>query len=146
MKITMIMALVLLSGCGRGPAGTNGTNGHDGIGCTETPVLADSNAPNGGTLIMCSNGSNLILNGVNGTNGQNGTSFAFASIQLCSGTPSYSAGNFPEVGFCVNDVLYGVYSANGGYMTVIQQGTWSSNPVGTAQCTFTVGPDCKVTH
>jgi len=170
MKITMIMALVLLSACGRPHDGVNGSNGHDGavgatgadgIGCTETPVPANGNAPNGGTLITCSNGSNLILNGTNGLNGTDGTdgtngtngsdgaagtSFAFSSIQFCAGTPSYSAGNFPEIGFCINNVLYGVYSANGGYLTVIQQGTWSSDPVGTAQCTFTVGPDCKVTR
>jgi hypothetical protein len=163
----MIMALVLLSACGRpgpsgiaGPAGhdgTNGSNGTDGINgtngtsCGVSDVPANAAAPNGGSLITCGNTQSLVLNGTNGLNGSNGTDgtngtsgTVVAPIQFCSGSGSYPS-TFPEVGFCIGGNIYAVYSANGGFLTEVLPGTWSSDGINSS-CTFTVGPDCKVTR
>jgi len=90
------------------------------------------------------NGTNG-LNGSNGTDGTNGTSgTVVAPIQFCSGSGSYPS-TFPEVGFCIGGNIYAVYSANGGFLTEVLPGTWSSDGINSS-CTFTVGPDCKVTR
>jgi hypothetical protein len=165
--------VVLMSACGQGfrvVTGANGTNGTNGSSCSVTAVPASSPAPNGGSLIACTDGTqNLLLNGTNGTNGTNGVNGSngangsngsngtngvngtngtngtvVAPIQLCPGAVTYPS-NFPEFGFCINNVLYGVYSANGGFLTEIAPGNWSSNGIGNS-CNFTVAAGCVVTH
>lgn len=137
-----------MSGCARGytgatgAAGPQGSPGADGSNCTVTTVVASDSgagevAPNGGSLIQCQDGTqSLVLNGTNGTNGT-----IIQPIQLCATNPagSYSSGTFPEVGFCIQNNLYGVYSTNGGFMTEIFPGPWSSDGVNSS-CNFTVGP------
>jgi hypothetical protein len=169
MKNVMISLamIVLLAACGRGPtgatgaSGSNGSNGTNGSSCSVTAVPASSPAPNGGSLVACTDGTqNLLLNGTNGTNGSNGSNgtngsngvngtngtngTVVAPIQLCPGAVTYPS-NFPEFGFCINNVLYGVYSANGGFLTEIAPGNWSSNGIGNS-CNFTVAAGCVVTH
>lgn len=91
--------------------------------------------PNGGTIIKCPDGTTALI-----TNG-----FTFQSIQFCPGvTPSYPT-TFPEVGFCINNVLYAVYSANNGFLTVIPTGYYNSNAIGSA-CSFTVIPNCGIVN
>jgi hypothetical protein len=65
-------------------------------------------------------------------------------IQFCSGTPIYPS-TFPEVGFCINNQLWAVYSANGGFLTLIPPGQYSSTGINSS-CTFTVGPDCVISY
>lgn len=130
----------------QGQTGPQGAPGADGSSCSVSNIATSTVAPNGGSLLQCSNGTqSLVLNGTNGQNGSNGTPGSLITpIQFCSGTPSYPS-TFPEVGFCINSQIYAVYSANGGFLTIVQPGVWSSNAIGSS-CTFTVGSNCQVTH
>lgn len=80
-----------------------------------------------------SNGSNGI-DGSNGTNGLNGTQIT--TIKFCSHLPIYPS-TFPEYGVCIDNMLYAVYSANGGFLTYLPNGSYSSNGKNSA-CAFTV--------
>lgn len=86
--------------------------------------------------------------GQNGIDGQNGKDGADATpvtmVQLCPGVQSY-LGVFVESAICLNGKLYGVYSANGGFLTELPPGTYSSNAIGSA-CNLTIGANCVVTH
>ena len=166
-KLTLISLVLGLCACG-----ANGTNGIDGQpgpqgnpgvdgSCTVSSVAVNSVAPNGGSLIQCSDGtSSLVLNGTNGSNGVNGTNgtngtngingtngtngTVISSIQFCPGTPSYPS-VFPEVGFLINGTIYAVYSANDGFLTALTPGTYSSNAIGNS-CTFTVNANGTISH
>lgn len=121
MKLLGIIFLILV-GCGyqgpigqQGLTGKGGTNGRDGL--------------KGDT-------------GASGHDGQNATPVTI--VQLCPGVNSYSV-IFVEVGICLQGKLYGVYSANGGFLTELLPGTYSSNAIGSA-CNLTIGANCVVTH
>jgi hypothetical protein len=127
----LILCMMLLSACGQGPAGVNGTNGY---GCTVSQVGVSDIAPDGGALISCTNGtSSLLLNGT-----------IIQPVQFCPGTPNYPA-VFPEVGFKINNQIYAVYSLNNGFLTLLTPGYYSSNAVGSA-CNFTVNTDGTITN
>jgi len=147
----------------QGEAGVAGSNGTNGVGCSVSSVAVNEVAPNGGALVSCGDTQTLLLNGTNGANGANGAqgiqgvagtngtngtngsnATAVTAVQFCTGTGSYPS-TFPEVGFCINDRLWGVYSDHGGFMTEILPGTWSSNGINSS-CTFTVHAHCEVTH
>ena len=140
----LLFILVLLTNCGpngvtplQGPQGPAGTNGSS---CTVTNVPVSAPTPNGGTLLSCPDGtSSLILNGSNGTAGT-----LITPIQFCPGTTTYPT-TFSEVGFCIDNTLWAVYSLNGGFMTEIVPGTYSSNGVNSS-CTFIVSPNCTVSN
>lgn len=79
--------------------------------------------------------------GPTGAAGQPGP--AVTLVQLCKGcTPTYP-GNFPEVAECIDGHLYGVYSANGGFLTELTPGTYVSEGIG-CTCTFSVGAGCHL--
>lgn len=63
-------------------------------------------------------------------------------VQFCPGTTTYPS-TFNEVGLCINDTLWAVYSANDGFLTEIPPGTYLSNAIGSS-CTFTVLPGCII--
>lgn len=63
-------------------------------------------------------------------------------VKLCPGVTAYP-GVFVEVALCINNSLFGVYSANGGFLTELPPGTYSSNAIGSA-CNLLVLPNCKV--
>jgi hypothetical protein len=158
MKNHLILIMFLLAGCGTPPqgpkgdpgpmgptgpsgaAGPAGAPGANGSSCSVSQVSASSAAPNGGSLIKCSDGTQSLI--VNGVDGRNGT--LVTPIQFCPGTPSYPS-TFPEVGFCIEGDIYAVYSANDGFLTKIEPGTWESNAVG-SRCNFHVGSNCTVTR
>ena len=106
----------------------NGSNGSNGV-----------NGQNG------QNGTNGV-NGVNGTNGQDGTNGSIVTpIQFCPNVvPTYPSA-FPEVGFCIDNTLYAVYSANGGFLSEITPGNYSSDGIN-ASCNFTVSANCQITN
>lgn len=145
-----LIVLVLLAGCGSpfvgktgptGPAGPQGLTGASGTSCSTSSVQPSSVAANGGVLISCPDGSqSLVLNGSNGTNGT-----VVTPVQFCAGVVNSYPSTFPEVGFCINNNIYAVYSANGGFLTEISPGLWQSNAIGSA-CNFTVGPNCSITN
>lgn len=129
-----------------GAQGLRGTDGSPGLGCSVTSIQASDVAPAGGSLIQCGDGTqSLVLDGTNGLDGQDGTPGTVVTpIQFCPGAGSYPD-TFPEVGFCLGGNLYAVYSANGGFLTEVLPGTWSSDGIN-ASCTFTVAPSCVVTN
>lgn len=118
--------------------------------CVTYPVV-------GGSEIECPDGSATFIangsagqtgatgaqgsQGIQGNPGQNGSSVTV--VPLCTGTSTY--GTFVEVGFCIGGQLYGTYSANGGFSTLLAPGGYSSNGINST-CTFTVAPNCVVTH
>lgn len=51
-------------------------------------------------------------------------------VQFCPNvSPTYPS-IFPEVGFCIDNKLYAVYSANDGFLTEVTPGAYLSNAVG----------------
>lgn len=157
-----LLILLALAGCGgmfQGPRGlpgvpgigiTGGTGpgGVDGTGCTvATLAVGSPGAPNGGALVTCSDGSSSVVfngsAGVNGTNGQDAVSIT--PVQFCSGFTQTYPNTFAESGICIGNVLYGVYSANGGFLAELPPGTYSSNGINSS-CTFTIGADCVVSQ
>lgn len=154
-----------LSGCGReGPMGAQGNagpTGAPGSNCTVTSVAANGVAPNGGSLISCSDGTeSLVLNGTTGTTGASGATGAtgatgpqgpagtngtiVTAVQFCPGSTSYP-NEFNEVGFCIGGNIYAVYSTNDGFLSEVPPGEYSSDGVNSS-CTFTIGSNCQVTQ
>lgn len=141
------------------------------MGCSRTipvgiqePVLMAPATPqqcaNGGTQVTLAGQSYLACNGApgqsivgpagpQGEQGPQGSpgqdAIPVTVVQFCPGyTPVYPNA-FPEVGVCISGQLYGVYSANDGFMALLTPGTYSSNGIN-ASCTFTIGPNCQVTQ
>lgn len=79
--------------------------------------------------------------GPSGTNGADGQPAQV--VALCPGVSTY--GTFVEVALRINGKLYAVYSANGGFLTYLAPGAYSSNAIGSA-CSFTVTADGQVAH
>ena len=132
----------------QGVAGTNGTNGTDGTngtnGADGTNGSNGTNGTNGATGAQGPQGTAGTngTNGANGTNGTNGT--VLTIVQFCPGTASYPS-TFPEVGVCIANSLYAVYSANDGFLSLIPPGGYTSNGIGSS-CNFTVGANCTISH
>lgn len=78
--------------------------------------------------------------GPRGPSGLDGTTIT--TVQFCSGTTTYPT-TFNEVGFCINGVIWAVYSANNGFLTEVPPGNYSSNAIGSS-CSFTVLPGCII--
>jgi hypothetical protein len=83
------------------------------------------------------------LVGPQGPAGLNGTDASIGIVPLCPGVSNY--GTFVEIALNINDDLYAVYSANGGFMTYLAPGAYLSNGIGSA-CNFTVNTDGTVSH
>ena len=67
------------------------------------------------------------------------------SIQFCPNiTPNYP-NTFPEVGFCINNQLYAVYSANDGFLVEVTPGEYKSDGIN-ASCIFIVGENCSISY
>ena len=142
-----------------GPQGATGATGATGSSCTVTSV-SGSIAPNGGSLISCQDGTqSLVLNGATGPQGETGATgpqglagqnggdgTAVTAVQFC---PSNFVPSYPNVfvkfGFCVGGQLYAVYSANGGFLTLLPPGSYSSDGIN-ASCTFTIELNCIVSR
>ena len=80
--------------------------------------------------------------GAPGSNGSDATPVTI--VQLCPGSTSYP-GVFVEVAICLQNELWGVYSANGGFLTKLPPGNYNSNAIGSA-CNLTVQANCVVSH
>ena len=148
-KLTIVYGILLiltLSACGKpqdGKAGADGSNGHDGHDGTNASCTVK--AIQGGSLISCSDGSSsLVLNGTNGTNGQNGTpGSVIKPTTLCAEDKTVYPKVFAEVAFCIDGDLYAVYSENNGFLSLIPNGSYTSNGHNSS-CSFKVS-GCKVT-
>jgi hypothetical protein len=113
--ITTIVLVIALFAC-QGPEGAPGASGERG------PI--GSPGPKGS----------------DGSQGIPGTSIGI--VELCPGSTTYPS-TFIEVAFCINGVLYGTYSANGGFSTELPPGTYNSNGINST-CTFTILPGCVI--
>lgn len=128
-KLVSFLVILILSACGKpgvGAAGAKGDSG--GVGVQgETGATGDRG-----------------LVGITGATGNYGTSIT--PIQFCPSTfiPSYPS-VFPEYGICMGGQMFGVYSANGGFWTLLPPGRYSSDGIN-ASCTFTIGSNCAVTQ
>lgn len=128
-----LILLLCLVGCGQGtyyvpqkgdsgPAGPAGVDGAPG---------AKGNTGNTGPT------------GPQGPAGTPGT--VITTVELCTGfVPSYP-NVFPEYALCIGGNLWGVYSANGGFLAELPPGTYNSNGIN-ASCTLVVHSNCVVTH
>lgn len=129
--------------------GVNGSNGANGTSCSVATLSVGSvEAPNGGSLITCSDGtSSIVLNGTDGANGTNGTSgtdgTVITPIQFCTGFTQSYPNTFAESGVCIAGIMYGVYSANGGFLSMLPPGEYSSDGIN-ASCTFSISVNCVV--
>lgn len=158
--VLLLSALIVcLTGCAQDEAakGDPGAPGKDAAPVTVlTHPAAPTDCANGGTVVQVGSTVNIICNGLNGNSGPQGAQGPIGQtgapgadltpvtlIQFCPGVaPSYP-GVFPEVGLCIADQLYGVYSANNGFMVLLPPGAYSSNAIGSS-CSFTVAPHCQV--
>jgi len=120
--VAIILGLNIAAGCA-GPKGDSGVQGPQGIQGDQGPQ------------------------GVQGPQGQQGVpgqdTTEVTVVNLCPGTTTYP-NTYVEVAFCVRGVLYGTYSANGGFSTELVPGVYNSNAIGSS-CSFTVGANCAVT-
>ena len=157
------LIILFLIGC-TGPAGLQGQpgpSGQDGAGCIALRMQPNAFWPNGGVYINCGSTTAFLSNGVDGTNGSQGLQgpqgpqgasgpagvpgTEITPIQFCAGfTPDYPT-TFPEVGFLIAGVVYGVYSANDGFLAPLPPGVYSSNGIG-ASCTFTINIDGSISR
>lgn len=136
----LLATSIYMTGCGQqGPGGVQGPPGSPGLGCTVINVTDPVVAPNGGAQITCSGTSVLVLNGSNGLPGS-----AITPVQLCPGVVSYPS-TFIEYGWCMNNKLWGVYSANDGFLTYFPPGSYQSNAIG-SRCNLTIGSNCQVSN
>lgn len=122
--ILIATALLTILSCdaGQGPQGNPGPQG---------PAGSTGSAGSVGSV------------GAQGPAGANGT--IITVIQFCPGvTPSTS--NFPEVGLCINNNVYGILNNNVSYqyLTELTPQAYSSAGQG-APCSFTLLPNCVVT-
>lgn len=75
-----------------------------------------------------------------GSDGKPGTEVTI--VKLCPGFTQY-AGTYVEIAFCISNKLYGVYSANNGFLVEIVPGVYQSQGINST-CTLTVKPNCEV--
>lgn len=140
------IALLALCGCSgadgtQGVQGLVGPSGTPGDNCEVTTLVPPypNGAHNGGVLVTCPDSQALILNGVQGVPGTSVT-----PVQFCPNSTDYP-NTFSEVGFCIGGTLYASYSANGGFLTEIVPGNYSSDGINSS-CSFTVGVNCEITQ
>ena len=120
-----------------GPAGPQGATGPQGPQGIAGPV-----GPQGPMDLTGSTGP-VGPKGIQGIPGLAGTTVSF--VELCGSCVGSYPSVFPEYGECVQGNLYGVYSANGGFWTLLTPGTYNSDGIG-CTCNFTLGANCVVTH
>lgn len=113
-------------------------------GCSPVYGPKGDQGVSGGQGPSGANGLTIVgPQGPAGVAGVNGTNASIGIVPLCPGVSSY--GTFVEVGLCINNDLYAVYSTHGGFMTYLAPGNYSSNAVGSA-CNLTVSANCVVSH
>lgn len=140
-SVILVILFMCLVSCGKNNptvSGRDGTNGLNSSCTVITLAVGQPGAPNGGAVINCSDGSSSVV--LNGTPGNSGT--IVAPVQFCSGITTYP-NTFNELGICVDNKVYGIYSLNGGFMTLLPPGAYSSNGVNSS-CNFTIEANCIV--
>lgn len=109
-------------------------NGHDG----STGAAGQQGRP--GIQGQQGNQGQTGAQGAQGLAGADGT--VITMVKLCPGTPSHTV--FVEYAMCVNGQLYGVYSANSGFLALLSDGAYTSDGIG-ADCSLAIS-GCNVSH
>jgi Collagen triple helix repeat (20 copies) len=135
----LVLSMMLMCAC-RGPRGDQGVQGNTGaVGQTGATGSTGAAGANGQSIVGPQGPAGI--NGTNGTNGTNATPVTV--VQFCpNDTPTYPS-TFPEYGICLSGQLYGVYSANGGFLALLPPGQYISNAIGST-CTFTIQANCII--
>lgn len=125
----------------KGSPGATGPQGSSGSSCSIQQIATGALITCGGWFAVINSGSN----GVDGADGKDGVDATPVTVQqLCEGTPTYPS-IFVEDALCINDKLYAVYSANGGFLSYLPPGEYSSNGIG-SRCNFSVDIGCQITE
>lgn len=87
--------------------------------------------------------------GQNGSAGPQGVAGQDATptyvVQLCPNQPHPSYPNhFPEMGFCLDHKLYGVFNGSVDYLTELPPGNYAS--IAPEGCNLTISTNCQVTQ
>ena len=90
------------------------------------------------------NDTNVYITCPNGSSVNFPLGTVISPVQFCPGTTSYP-GEFNEIGFCINNNLYAVYSANSGFLTYIPNGYYTSNAINSS-CNFYVNSNCIISY
>lgn len=153
--VVMFVLAFVLMGC-VGPTGDLGRQGTPGY----TPVVAMlpaslSECLNGGVEVYVDNAETIICNGVNGNPGGVGPqgpsgddgqdSNPVVIFKFCPNVVANYPSSFPEYGIRLNNNVYGVYSANGGFLTLLIPGSYTTTGIG-ANCNFTIHNDGSITY
>lgn len=89
------------------------------------------------------------IQGVQGSKGDSGKdgkdAVSIITIQFCPGFIQSYPSVFAESGVCIDNKMFGVYSANGGFLAELPPGAYSSNGIN-ASCTFKIEENCKVSY
>lgn len=169
-KLVFVYALLALVAC----TGPQGDPGESIIGPPGSPGMSSfisvlpatlAECPNGGTRFITTSpvrnkgregyhpftATALVCNGSDGMPGPQGLqgdagqdATPVAMVQLCPGVTTYPS-VFVEYAACIGNKLYGVYSANGGFLAYLPEGTYTSNAIGSS-CNLTIGPNCQITN
>ncbi len=132
--LCLFMAFILgtVMACAPGELeGRLGLRGHDGS------TVVGPQGPQGSPGIQGPSGAQGLI----GLPGQDGTMITI--VQFCPGTPVYPS-TFLEVGECISGKLYGVYSANDGFLAYLPNGQYTSNAIGST-CNFTI-TGCTISY
>lgn len=130
--VCMLLLTLFLGGCGDqisslaikgdpGIAGKDGTNGQDGAnGADGAPGEKGDKGDIGATGAT----------GAKGDKGDAGTPGTTVEVvQLCGSCVGAYPNVFPEIGLCMNGKLYGVYSANDGFLVFLPNGAYHSKGI-----------------
>ncbi len=135
--ILNLIALFFLCACNTylGTQGATGLPGKDGSSCFVSSVP-------GGALVQCTDGTSSYI--ANGSDGQDGSDSNIQIVPFCTDVTAYPL-VFSEVGFCINNEIYAVYSESNGFMVKTPPGAYHSQGHNSS-CNFTVAANCVVNH
>lgn len=149
----LILALLVTS-CVKGPTGDPGA---DAIP-PDIQVGPSTHCPSGGLDVTINGYTTVICNGMNGvdgidgqnghdgTNGQDGApGTVIVMVKFCPGVTPHYPNSFPEWGIKIGTGIWAVYSANGGFLTQLLPGSYTTTGIGT-NCNFTITTDGQVLH
>jgi hypothetical protein len=137
MRYILMTIILILTACGE-PI-TKGDDYWKAHQCNTTQGATSA-------TVTCPDGSHATVS--NGTAGSNGVTpiippqQVVTTVKFCPQTPSYP-NTFVEYGICLNNQVWGVYSANGGFLALLPPGAYSSDGINSS-CNFTILANCVV--
>lgn len=156
MKYLILISLLSLAACAPTETyrGNPGLKGDPGTPAAPSQPCTVVQSPDYAT-ITCPDGTQArIDNGAVGAPGSQGPigspgvpgspGTVVTIVNLCPGVTVYPSA-FVETALCIQGNLYGVYSANDGFLTYFPPGNYASNAIGSA-CNLTIEPNCVVSH